>query len=98
VLKTRALQIPLGLGRVAKEDTRRRARRELVSGCGAEIGITLAPEHAQVIVRWRMPVEELVGCVVVAWTTRAAIERVSGGIQGLGPERRRGTAWRGRCR
>jgi hypothetical protein len=60
-----------------------------VSGCGAEIGITLAPEHAQVIVRWWMPVEELVGCVVVAWTTRAAIECVSGGIQGLGPERRR---------
>jgi hypothetical protein len=72
--------ISLGLCRVAKEDTWCRARRELVSGCGAEIGITLTPQHAQVIVSRWVSMKELVGCGVLAWATRATIERVSGSV------------------
>jgi hypothetical protein len=35
-----------------------------------------------------MTIEELVGCGVIAWTARTAIECVSGSVEGFWPERR----------
>ena len=78
--------VTFGVGRITKEDARKRPGSEFVrsSGCGARI--TETPENAKTIIRWNRTEEELVRGEVPAGTTGANVNEEAGGHERVRPE------------
>ena len=81
--------VTFGVGRITKEDTRKRPGSEFVRCSGRGARITETPENAKTIIRWNRTEEELVRSVVPARTTRANVNEKAGGRERVRPELRR---------
>ena len=75
-----------GVGRITKEDARKRPGSEFVRCSERGARITEAPENAKTIIRWNRTEEELVRGVVPAGTTRANVNEEVGGRVRVRPE------------
>jgi len=78
--------ITFGVGRITKEDARKRPGSEFVRCSGRGARITETPENAKTIIRWNRTEEELVRGVVPAGTTGANVNEEAGGRERVRPE------------
>ena len=81
--------VTFGVGRITKENARKRPGSEFVRSSGRGARITETPENAKTIIRWSRTEEELVRRVVPAWTTRTNVNEKAGGRKRVRPEPRR---------
>ena len=81
--------VTFGVGRITKEDARKRPGSEFVRCSGRGARITETPENAKTIIRWNRTEEELVRSVVPAGMTGADVNKEVGGRERIRPEPRR---------
>ena len=81
--------VTFGVGRITKEDTRKRPRSEFVRSNGRGARITETPEDAKTIIRWSRIEEEMVRSVVPAGTIGVNVNKEAGGRERVRPEPRR---------
>ena len=81
--------VTFGVGRITKEDARKRPGSEFVRSSGRGARVTETPENAKAIIRWNHTEEELARSVVPARTTRANVNKEAGGRERVRPEPRR---------
>ena len=78
--------VTFGVGRITKEDARKRPGSEFVRCSGRGARITETHENAKTIIRWNRTEQELVRSVVPVWTTRANVYEEAGGRERVRPE------------
>lgn len=71
---------------IADEDTRCRARGELVGGHGGGVGEAATPEYPELGIRWRHAKEELVRCCRAGRTAGASVDQVRSCSKSFGPK------------
>ena len=81
--------VTFGVGRITKEDARKRPGSEFVRCSGRGARITETPKNAKTIIRWNRTEEELVRGVVPAGMTGANVNEAAGGGERIRPELRR---------
>ena len=80
--------VTFGVGRITKENARKRPGSEFVRSSGRGARITETPEDVKTIIRWNRTEEELVRSVVPVRTTRANVNKEAGGRERVRPEPR----------
>ena len=78
--------VTFGVGRITKENARKRPGSEFVRCSGRGVRITETPKNAKTIIRWNRTEEELVRGVVPAGTTGANVNEEAGGRGRVRPE------------
>lgn len=80
-------RLSLVVRRVPKEYARMGSRGKFVSTGGSEVWVAQTAKHAEGGVLRVDALEKIEGCVAMASTTRAAVEKEIGRVKGLDPER-----------